>query len=322
MRASHASHRALAKTPAAVSRTTYEMIRKMALLALLSFPVLAQSPQPVFDAHLHAQSSPESAARMLAAMKEVNVQGAVLIGTESDLARDAKWFAASIPGLMMPCEDGKAANTGQPCFAEGGTVPDLAKLRQAVAAGKVRVLGEITAQYAGIAPDSPILEPYYALAAELDVPVGIHLGLGPPGVSYPGPGFPARKSPGYRAAAGSVLALEPVLIRHPKLRLYVMHAAWPFLDDMLYMLYMHPQLYVDVSVLQYAIPRAEYYRYLRTLVEAGFAKRILFGSDGGAKQLIAGVAAVREASFLSEEQKADILWNNAARFFRLEQDAR
>lgn len=28
------------------------------------------------------------------------------------------------------------------------------------------------------------LEPYYALAEELDVPVGIHTGLGPPGTPY------------------------------------------------------------------------------------------------------------------------------------------
>lgn len=298
---------------------------RMMLLLLLSSPMAGaqqppgNAPQPVrvFDVHLHAQSTPEAAARMAEAMKAVNVEAAVLIGTESDLEKYASWFARALPGLLLPCEDGRAANTGARCFSNGASVPDLEKLRTAIEGGKVKVLGEITAQYAGIPADSPVLEPYYALAAELDVPVGIHLGLGPPAVAYPGPGFPSRKSPNYRASAGSVQSLESVLIRHPKLRMYVMHAAWPFLDDMLYMLYMHPQLYVDVSVLQYAIPRPEYYRYLRTLVEAGFAKRIMFGSDGGAKQLLAGVAAIREASFLTDEQKSDILFNNAARFFRL-----
>lgn len=250
-------------------------------------------------------------------MKEVNVEAAVLIGTESDLEKYASWFEGALPGLLLPCEDGRAANTGARCFSDGASVPEIRKLRTAIEGGKIKVLGEVTAQYTGIPPDSPVLEPYYALAAELDVPVGIHLGLGPPAVAYPGPGFPARKSPNYRASAGTVQSLESVLIRYPKLRVYVMHAAWPFLDDILYMLYMHPQLYVDVSVLQYAIARPEYYRYLRALVEAGFAKRIMFGSDGGAKQLLAGVAAIREASFLTDEQRSDILFNNAARFFRL-----
>jgi len=47
--------------------------------------------------------------------------------------------------------------------------------------GRLAALSEITTQYAGIAPDDPRLEPYYALAKELDLPVGIHLGPGPPG---------------------------------------------------------------------------------------------------------------------------------------------
>jgi uncharacterized protein len=302
-------------------RIRYEMLRTLILALvsthLLAVPVSADPPRlRVFDAHLHAQSSSEGATRMLDAMKEVNVEAAVLIGTEADLEKNATWFAGSLPGLMLPCEDGRAANTGARCYADGAAWPDLRNLHAAIESGKVMVLGEVTAQYAGITPDSPLLEPYYALAEELDVPIGIHLGLGPPAVSYPGAGFPARKSPGYRGTAGDVLALEAVLVRHPKLRVYVMHAAWPFLDGMLYMLYMHPQLHVDLSVLQYAIPRAEYMRYLRTLVEAGFAKRMMFGSDGGAKQLLAGVAAIREATFLTEEQKADILFHNAVRFFR------
>jgi predicted TIM-barrel fold metal-dependent hydrolase len=191
-------------------------------------------------------------------------------------------------------------------------------LRDRVKNGEIKVFAELSPQYLGIAPDDAKLEPYYALAEELDVPVGIHLGIGPPAVAYLNrPGFPPVKSPNYRGAAGSPLLLEDVLIRHPKLRIYAMHAAYPFRDEMIYMLYMHPQLYVDISVLQWAIPRAAYYRYLRELVEAGFAKRIMFGSDGGPDKLKDGVDAVMKADFLTAEQKSDILYNNAARFFKL-----
>ena len=147
--------------------------------------------------------------------------------------------------------------------------------------------------------------------------MGIHLGIGPPGVAYPGPGFPPRKSPNYSGRAGSPLTLEPILVRHPKLRLYVMHAAWPFVDDMIYLLYMHPNLYADISVLQYAIPRPAYSAALEALVDAGFGKRLMYGSDGGARHQKAGVVAIREAAFLTDEQKQDILHDNAMRFFRL-----
>lgn len=50
--------------------------------------------------------------------------------------------------------------------------------------GRFRVLGEVSNQYVGIAPDDERMRPYWALAEELDIPVAIHLGEGPPGVAY------------------------------------------------------------------------------------------------------------------------------------------
>lgn len=271
---------------------------------------------PVIDVHMHdpgAQAMPE----YLAVMNELGVRHAVLISTalqwEASPDRDSRFLTS----LMFPCEDGKAPNIGFKCFADGSEFPPVADVRRWIVEGRLKALGEINAQYMGIAPDDPRLKPYFALAEKLDVPVGIHLGIGPPGVAYQRPGFPPRKSPHYSAAAGDLRALERVLLRHPKLRVYVMHAAWPMRDDMLYMLYMHPQLHVDVSVLQWAIPRAAYYSYLKDLVDAGFAERIMFGSDGGPKHLRAGVAAILEAPFLTPEQKRAILHDNAVRFFKL-----
>lgn len=113
------------------------------------------------------------------------------------------------------------------------------------------------------------------------------------------------------------MLLEDVLIKYPKLKIYAMHAAYPFRDEMIYMLYMHPQLFVDISVLQWAIPRAAYYSYLRSLVEAGFAKRIMFGSDGNTTRLKEGIQAIMDADFLTAEQKSDILYNNAAKIFQV-----
>jgi predicted TIM-barrel fold metal-dependent hydrolase len=85
------------------------------------------------------------------------------------------------------------------------------------------------------------------------------------------------------------------------------------------LLYAHPGVHVDVGALQaeFMVPRANYYRHLRGLVEAGFAKRILFGSDFP-NQVRPGIDAIMAADFLSADQKADILCNNAARFLRLD----
>ncbi len=190
--------------------------------------------------------------------------------------------------------------------------PSPSEIRKWITEGRISALAEVGTQYEGIVPNAESLEPYFALAEELDVPVGIHMGTGPPGAPYLGP-----KS--YRARLSSLLLLEDVLVRHPKLRVWAMHAGWPLADDAIAALYTHPQLYVDLGMIDYALPRAEFYGYLRRLVEAGFEDRIMFGSDQmiWPEAIPIAVESIRSAPFLTEAQKRDILYNNAARFLRL-----
>ncbi len=103
--------------------------------------------------------------------------------------------------------------------------PSPAALRAMHARGELQVLGEVTSQYAGIQPDDPRMEPYWALAEELDIPVGIHIGTGPPGAIYLGVA-------GYRARMHSALTIEEVIVKHAKLRVYIMHAGYPMIDDL------------------------------------------------------------------------------------------
>ena len=204
-----------------------------------------------------------------------------------------------IPGLM---------------FSVGRNPPPVETLRKWFEEGRYRVLGEVTNQYQGIAPDDPRFEPYLALAEELDVPVGIHMGPGPPGIAYAG-------APEYRGRLHSPLLLEEVLLRHPRLRLYVMHAGWPMIDDLLALMWAHPQVYAGVGVISYALPRAGFHSYLRRIVEAGFGNRVMFGSDQmlWPEALENAIESIETADFLTERQKRDILYDNAVRFFRLDE---
>lgn len=188
-----------------------------------------------------------------------------------------------------------------------------AEIRALWSAGAFDVLGEVMAQYEGVAPDDPRVEPYWALAEELGIPVAIHLGPGGGGDAYAG-------ASAYRASASSALALEPVLIRHPRLRIYIMHAGYPLLDDLLALLPAHPQVYVDIAALVGTEPRAGFNRYLQAIVDAGFGDRVMFGTDQGVwPELIErSIAAIEQAPFLTPEQRRDILYNNAARFLRLD----
>ncbi|MEO5808717.1 MAG: amidohydrolase family protein [Sphingomicrobium sp.] len=185
----------------------------------------------------------------------------------------------------------------------------LARIRELHAAGELTAIAEVAAQYYGVGPDDPRMEPLWALAEELNLPVGIHMGLGPPGVN--------QEAPNMRMRLGNPLLLEDVLIHYPKLRVYIMHAGWPFSEELLAMLHSFPNLYVDVAVIDWAIAKPEFYTYLRRIVEAGFGERVMYGSD----QMVwpdavsISIDRIQAAPFLSTKQKRDILFNNAVRFF-------
>jgi uncharacterized protein len=295
-------------------------------IVLSSAAACAQQAVParrIIDVHMHAYTHDESlgsrftnpitgelmvAARdaadlqtgTFAAMKRLNVVKAVVSGE-----RDAelRWKQAAPEQIMIGY------------FILDPTEVDVALLRREHAAGRLQVIGEVGSQYAGIPPNDPRMEPLYALAEELDVPIALHMAPGPPGAPYPPFGMTKM-----RAGNGRPLLLEDVLVRHPKLRLYVMHAGWPFLDEIKALLYEHPQVYVDVGAIGWLPPRPEFYRFLRGLVEAGYGKHIMFGSDQMAwpDRIEKTVEAIEQADFLTPEQKDDIFYNNAARFLRLE----
>ena len=91
------------------------------------------------------------------------------------------------------------------------------------------------------------------------------------------------------------------------------------LDELLALMYAHPQVHVEVGVIVHTVPRPAFYRFLRGITDAGFGNRVMFGSD----QMVwpgtieRGIEVIEEAPFLSALEKRDILYNNAARFLRL-----
>ena len=237
----------------------------------------------------------------VAEMERFNIVAGMISG---DRPIVAAWRKAH-PGRFIP---------GANFFIDENASPasHAAALESQVRSGETRVFAEITAQYRGMAPDHPSLEPFYAMAEKLDVPVGIHMGYGAPGGPY-------WVYPKYRAALGNPLLLEELLTRHPKMRLYVMHAGMPMTDEMIALLYSHPQVFVDISADNWGAARKEFHHHLRRLVEAGYGKRIMFGSDQMVwpQTIKVAIASITEADFLTAEQKRDILYNNAARFLRL-----
>jgi predicted TIM-barrel fold metal-dependent hydrolase len=296
-----------------------------AALLVLPWSLAAKEPLPIIDMHMHAHGAERfgpaappnpvtgkpsaamtDAALMeasFAAMKRYHIVKAVACSALDSVAR---WKVAAPDQII----GGAQIDIGLP-------MPDLDKLRGDIQSGRIGFLGEIGAQYLGLEPTDPTLAPYFALAAELDIPVGIHTGLGPPN-------SPFTDAPKFRARLGNPMLLEELIIRHPKLRISMMHAGYPYLNETIAIMYLYPHVYADIAVLNWIIPRAEFHRYLEALMRAGLGKRIMFGSDQMVWPEAIGMAidGVESAKFLTPEQKRDIFYNNAAEFLRLPKEAR
>jgi predicted TIM-barrel fold metal-dependent hydrolase len=95
-----------------------------------------------------------------------------------------------------------------------------------------------------------------------------------------------------------------------------MHFGGSYSDEAIVLMKAYPQVYCDISAVSVFMPKTVWEPNLKKLYEAGLGDRIMFGSDyfGMVEEHLKAILAI---DWLSESQKADILYNNAARFLGL-----
>jgi predicted TIM-barrel fold metal-dependent hydrolase len=298
-------------------------------LMLLVTPQLGSAQtdrQPVIDMHMHAyegelkvpnpntgeilsHNGEEHLRDSLRFMEDHHVVlGAISANTELETASRllAAWEREAGERVLKGLFFGKKA----------GYLP-VDQVRSLVTAGEIDFLGEMGFQYDGRSPSDPDLFGYYALAQELDVPVAIHTGMSAPGT-------PLRCCPEFRLSLGNPYLLEDVLVSFPRLRIWAMHAGGQFFNEMVTMMTMYPRLYVDISPYTWLdAGNAELLdRFLRLAKEQEVLDRVLFGSDQMRWPETIGTAIqrVKGLDYLTDQEKAAILYDNAARFLRLSED--
>ena len=309
---------------------TPKLITILALLCLVTVAVLtptgalsvpqAQRP-PIIDVHLHsyraeifpgllspnsvsgemptATTARENMQATLAQMEKFNIVLGIVSGPLESV--DA-WRQAAPDRIIAGAYEGPR-----------GVLPDMAVLRESFESGRLQVMGELGFQYRGLMPNASRLEPYFRLAEELDIPVAIHTGLAEPNTPY------KSCCPDFRVTLGNPELSEEVLVQHPKLRVYLMHAGYPYLQETKAIMSMYPRVYADLAIINWVLPRKEFHNHLQALIDRGFGKRLMFGSDSQLwpETIEMAIEGIESADFLTEEQKRDILYNNAARFLRL-----
>jgi hypothetical protein len=282
-------------------------------------------PDQVFDVHLHAvkaESFPDvsgasfgahrktatgqvrdSALLLETTLEEMNrnhvrqalISGdAVVVRRWSEMHPD-RFLASYDPNLSL--QDQAAA---------------VAQFEKEAREGRWRAMGELGLPYAGRPLNDPALFPYYEVCQRLGIPVFFHTGLD-------GPEPQRLVSPAFRVDLGDPLLLQDVAVKFPRLRMVIMHMGWPFFDHALYMLYAYPNVYLDTAVVNWILGRQVFDRMLREAVDTVGSDRIFFGSDQMVWPQMIGpaVSSIRDASYLSETDKHNILWGNAARLLGL-----
>ena len=301
----------------------------LALLAVTGAgdALAGERDEPIIDVHLHAypaamqfdrpivnpitgkrspiRNGADHLSACLAEMKRLNVTRGIVSGGDGDrLGAAVAWRDRDPSRILVGA--GVRGSDDTP-------LPPLGELRQLHAAGKLQVIGELSAQYAGLSLSDPQYDALLSLAEELDVPIALHTGTMPEGTTFD----PCCRTA--RARLGNPEYVEEALNRHPKLRLNLMHCGWPYLEDTMAMLMLYPNVYADTDAIDWLLPQAAFNDYLQALVKAGFGKRIMFGTDQMYWPDAIGLAVqrIKSAAFLTQAQKRDILYNNAVRFYRL-----
>lgn len=191
---------------------------------------------------------------------------------------------------------------------------DPSEYRQLARDGGVDVACEVGSQYVGYSPSDPAYGPYWSIAEELGIPVGIHTGTAPP-----------PHGPEFRLRFGNPLLIETMLAEHPGLKVYMMHAGayGPFMDYALMMMGAYPRIYADIGVLTW-IPGAGpgLGEFLRKAKTWGVLDRVMFGTDQmfWPEAIELAIERVDGYDFLTVEEKAGIFYDNAARFLGLSED--
>ena len=296
------------------------------LFILFCQPMLVQSQVKIIDMHIHSYTDSDFGEReqssdyygkpgstnaeshrleTFAEFKKWNILKAVVSGipesVEQWVAKDSNHYV--IKGILM--------------YTPNDYGMDTVKFEKLVKEEEIEVFGELAPYYAGSTLSDEGWQPYLRICEKYDIPVAVHTGGGDPGGTY-------SWSPKARLRLGDPYLIEDVLIKYPKLRIYLMHnGGEEWHEHALRLLAYYPQLYTDIAVMLWVEPNTQrtVTDFLRNAKHAGYLDRVMFGSDQMIWPYAIGksIEFLNSLNFLNEQDMEDIYYNNAAKFLKLEE---
>lgn len=295
---------------------------RLVISILVFCPLIALAGEPIIDIHLHCYDetnyfvAPDARGKMAPPDHEAHFHETYRLMREHNIVLGIPSNNRSSEAAWMQKDsDGRFLRGAYLSLGREEWTPE--EFEAEVKAGRVAVLGEIGAYYEGKTLADPGFEPFLEICERLGVPVAIHTGGGPSQITH-------RGAPKARLTNSNPLLIEEVLVRHPDLKLWLMHAGEFEWEGALRLMAMYPQVYADLGVLLWVHDMTKVWaeRFLRDAQAMGMLDRVMFGSDQmiwphGIEQ---SLQQLDSYEFLSAGEKRDILYNNAARFLGLSEE--
>lgn len=261
----------------------------------------------IIDCHTHINNyHDETVASLMASLEELQRQ---LRRNRIDAALVLTSYKTS-PGRPPTRDVVQAARSMKNLFVVAGISyrefreEHLAELRTFSREGAVRGL-KLYPGYEPFYPADPRLEPVYALAAEMRIPVMIHSG--------------DTFTPSGKLKYAHPLHVDDVAVDHPDVNFVICHLGNPWFRDCMEVVYKNSNVYTDISglVLGNFSDRFESYmhRQLQEMLIYGVEPdKVLFGTDWPISSMESYLEFMEELS-LPERDRRKIMYENAAGLF-------
>ncbi len=295
-------------------------MRKLVALAwtLVSGVAFAENKLPIIDMHLHSYAEqhfhpmkdPYGRASSKTVVEHFNEtyqqmrKHNIVIGMLSTSKQSAKFWLEkdTEKRFLRGVEDYRAWTPKE--------------FEEAVKAGQIKIFGEIGPYYEGKTLDDPAYAPYLKICEKYGIPLAVHTGGGAPRAAY-------TFAPKSRLKFGNPFLLEDALVKHPNLKVYLMHSGEVYYLEALRLMLSHPHVYSDLGVVLWVHDSPKYFgeEFLRLAKKFGLLDRVMFGSDQmrWPHAIEESINQLNSFNFLTKEEKRNIFYNNAARFLELDQ---
>lgn len=159
--------------------------------------------------------------------------------------------------------------------------------------------------------DDDAINPVYEKCLELDIPVLLHVGFQRSSLVHPSQ---VGAAPCKYATLGYPVQFGTVLEKYPKLKLIMAHMGGDTYFQCLSICMRFENAYLDTAWLQYyaenQFPQVTVKDWIEHACKYLSSEKVLYGGEGTLPRDIL-------ATDISDKEKQDILWNNAAKLYKL-----